>query len=127
MANEVSNDYLGGDIPEITSETAATPKQLYRNTDDKYFKLTKLVLTNQSTTTTQIVRLVDADLSDSGEDTYKGESYRKLSIAIGPQTTITLNEDDFGPIYFRYGVAGYNSTSVSSGSGVLVRVVGEEL
>ena len=127
MGNEVSNDYLGADIPEITTQTGTTPKELYRCSDNKYLKLTKLVLTNQDTATTQVVKIVDADLIDTNEDTYKGEAYRKLSIEIGPQDTMFLNNDDFGTIYFRYGVCGYNSTSKSAGSGVLVRVVGEEI
>lgn len=126
MSIEISNDYLGADIPEITTQTGTTPVQLYRCSDNKYLELTKLVLTNQDTTTIQKVLIVDADLTDTDEDTYKAETYRKLAIMIGPQDTVLVNESDFGRILFRYGVCGYQSTSKSAGSGVLVRVCGTE-
>lgn len=113
-------------IPEITTQTTNTPKQLYRNTDDKYFFPNLIVLTNQDDTTTQKVLLVDADLTDSGEDTYKDEQYPVYAVQVPPSDTVILNENDLKGLSFRYGVCGYNSTSKSAGSGVLVYINGEE-
>ena len=122
----VNNVGLGGALPEITSETSNTPKQLYRNTDNKVFYPDLIVLTNQDSSTTQIVKLVDADLTDDNEHDYQDESYPVYVVAVGPQDTVILDKDDLSGLCFEYGVAGYNSTSVSAGSGVLVYINGDE-
>ena len=123
---EVSNDYLGSTIPEITTQTATTPLQILRNTDNKYFEVTKIMVSNRSSVNLHLVKLVDADLIDAGEDTYEAETYVKLEFWVLPEDTLTLTQSDFGRILFRYGVAGYHSVSEAAGSGTTVRVVGKE-
>jgi hypothetical protein len=123
----VNNVGLGGALPEITTETSDTPKQLYRNTDNKVFYPDLIVLTNQDSSTTQIVKLVDADLSDDGENDYKAETYPIYTVAVGPSDSVVLNRDDLHGLCFQYGVCGYNSVSKAIGSGVLVYINGDEL
>jgi hypothetical protein len=122
----VSNSYLGANLPEITSEIATTPKQIYRNTAHKIFKPKLIVLTNRSTTQNQVVKFTDADLTDSGEDTYKSESYVKFEVVVLAEETVPLKEDDLVGLWFRYGACAFNSTSVSAGSGVTVFISGKE-
>lgn len=126
MEIEVSNDYLGATVPEITTQIDTTPLQLFRNTDNKYLELTKLVVSNRNNVDNQLVKLVDADLTDSGEDTYKAHTYIKLEFWVLAQDTLVLTQKDFGKLLFRYGVCGYHSVSKVAGSGTTVRVVGKE-
>lgn len=126
--NYVNNVGSGGAVPEITTQTGTTPKQLYRNTDNKIFEPKLIVLTNLDSTDKQMVTLVDCDLTDSGEDSYKGEDYPIYpKIAVAAQTTVILNEEDLYGLRVKYGIGGYNSTSKASGSGVQVYIAGIEI
>ena len=102
----VNNTYLGSSLPIIIA-TTGTPTQVYRNTDNTMFIPTLIVATNITATAAERFILVDADLTDSGEDTYKDEAYDILDVNIGASATVILNEDDIPGLQFRYGIAGY--------------------
>ena len=103
---KVNNTYLGSALPVIIA-TTATPTQVYRNTDNTMFIPTLIVATNITATAAHRFILVDADLTDAGEATYKDEAYDLLDVNIGASLTVILNEDDMPGLQFRYGVAGY--------------------
>ena len=103
---KVNNTYLGSALPVIIA-TTATPTQVYRNTDNTMFIPTLIVATNITATAAHRFILVDADLTDAGEYTYKDEAYDLLDVNIGASLTVILNEDDMPGLQFRYGVAGY--------------------
>ena len=107
---KVNNVFLGSSLPVIVA-TTGTPTQVYRNTDNTMFIPTLIVATNITATGAHRFILVDADLTDSGEDSYKDEAYDVLDVNIAASETIILNEDDMPGIKFRYGVAGYVSNS----------------
>ena len=105
----VNNDYLGATVPTVTAITT-TPDQIFRNTDNTMFMPTRIIATNITATAAHRLLLVDADLTDAGEDTYKGEAYALMDINIGASATVILNEDDIpNGLQFRYGVAGYTT------------------
>ena len=105
----VNNDYLGGTVPTVIAITG-TPTQVFRNTDNTMFIPTLIIATNITATSAHRLLLVDADLTDSGEDTYKDESYALMDINIGASETVILNDDDIPEsLQFRYGVAGYTT------------------
>ena len=124
MSNKVGCNYLASDLPALTS-TSAT--QLYRNTDNKYFKPTLIIATNKHTSTTSLVHLTDADLTDTDEDTYKGSNsaYVKYLFALGPLDTIILTEEDLQGLIFRYGVCGL--LDAANATGVEIYIAGEEI
>ena len=103
----VNNDYLGATVPTVIA-TTGTPTQIYRNTDNTVFMPTRIIATNITATAAHRLLLVDADLTDAGEDTYKDESYVLMDINIGASETVILNEDDIpNALQFMYGLAGY--------------------
>jgi len=126
MGNIVNNVGADGGLPEVTSEVSGTPKQIYRNTDGMSFFPVLIVAVNLDTTTIQKMILVDADLTDSGEDDNKGEDKAVFRFTVAPEDTTILTEKDLAGLVFRYGIGAYNSTSKSSGSGVVIYVAGEE-
>jgi len=120
---KVNNTYPGSTLPTVTA-TATTPTQIYRNTDNTIFKPTLIIATNITATDAHRLLLVDADLSDTGEDTYKSESYVLLDICIPASETVILNANQIpDSLQFRYGVAGYVT---DSGLDVKVYVEGTE-
>lgn len=126
--NVVSNDYLGSDRGTaekgLVTATGTTPNQIYRNSDNKYFKPKLLVATNRNTSNNERLMLVDADITDSGEDTYKSTSYVKFEIWVLAGDTVVLTEDQLKGLIFRYGVGGYVTTGTT---GVSVFIAGEEI
>lgn len=106
---KVSNDYLGATVPTVTAITG-TPDQIFRCTNNTRFVPTLIIATNLTTTSAHRLLLVDADLTDAGEDTYKDESYALMDIAI-PASETKIIEGDSIPsnLQFRYGVAGYTT------------------
>lgn len=114
-------------LPEITTETGTTPKQLYRCTDNKIFEPKLIVAVNQDSSTIQVVKLIDADLTDAGdEDNNKAETKPIFAFTVGPEDMTVLDENLLKGLRVRYGLCGYNSTPQTAGSGVLVYVAGEE-
>ena len=123
--NIVSCNYLAGDLPAITG-TSAT--QVYRNTDDKYFKPTFLMATNKHVSTTSLVHLTDGDITDGGvEDDYIGSSttYVKFLFALGPLDTVVFDKDDLAGLVFRYGVCAL--LDAANATGVEIYIAGEEV
>ena len=103
----VNNDYLGATLPTVIA-TTGTPTQVYRNTDNTMFIPTKMILTNVTATAAHRLLLVDADLTDAGEDTYKDEAYVLFEINMGASLTVILGKDEIPEsLQFRYGVGGY--------------------
>ena len=124
MTNIVSNNTLAGDLPAITSATAT---QVYRNTDNHYFKPTLLIATNKHVSTTSLVHLTDSDATDTGETTYAGSTttYVKYLFAIGPLDTVWLDEKDLEGLVFRYGVCAL--LDATNATGVEIYIAGEEV
>ena len=106
---KVNNTYPGSTLPTVVA-TTGTPTQIYRNTNNTIFKPTLIIVTNITATAAHRLMLVDCDLSDVGEDTYKDEAYVLLDINVGASETEVLSvENGKLPegLMFRYGVAGY--------------------
>jgi len=106
---KVNNDYLGATLPTVIA-TTGTPTQIYRNTNNTIFKPTLMILTNITATAAHRLLLVDCDLTDTGEDTYKDEAYVLFDTNIAASATEILSvENGKLPenLQFRYGVAGY--------------------
>lgn len=126
MSNIVNNIEREGALPEITTQIASTPKQIYRNTADKYFEPLLMVLTNQDGTSKQLVRFVDADLTDEKEDTYKSEAYTVYRVTVPVESTVILEDKHLLGLRFRYGICAYNLVSKDAGKGVQIYVAGGE-
>ena len=126
--NIVSNDTLASNRRTLeyglVQATATTPNQLYRNSDNKYFKPTLIIATNEDTANNELLKLVDADLTDSGEDTYKAATYVKFEFWVLAGDTVVLTEDQLKGLIFRYGVGGYVTTGTT---GVVVYIAGYEV
>lgn len=103
----VNNTYLGSALPVVIA-VAATPTQVYRNTDNTMFVPTKMILTNITAVGAHRIILVDADITDGGtEETYKDIAYDLFDFNIGASLTVVLDKDDMPGLQFRYGVGGY--------------------
>lgn len=122
--NIVSNNSLASDLPAITSTTAT---QVYRNSDNHYFKPTVLVATNKHLSTTSLVHLTDSDGTDTGENTYAGSTstYVKYLFVVGPLDTVILDKEDLEGLVFRYGVCAL--LDASNATGVEIYIAGEEV
>ena len=110
---KVNNTFYGSTLPVVDVATT-TPDQIYRNTDNTIFVPTLMIITNKDAAATRLW-LVDADLTDTGEDTYKSESYVLLDVAVAASVTVMLTGDDIPQsLQFRYGIAGYSTNGASS-------------
>ena len=118
-------------LPELLADygngTPVDGVQIYRNTDNKIFEPKLLMATNLDTATIQIVKLVDADVTDVGvEDDCVASSYSVYSFAVGPEDSAILNKDELMGLKFRYGIVGYLKTTKTAGDGVEIYVAGVE-
>ena len=118
-------------LPEITTQyytgSATTPKELYRCSDNKIFTPLLIVATNLDSTDYQHIRLVDADITDAGdEDNNKADTKDIYMFTVAPDDSTILNEKDLLGLKFRYGVCAYNSVTKTAGSGVKVYIAGVE-
>lgn len=128
ILNNISVDHItvGNtvEVPVITSETADTPLQLYRCTDNKIFTPLLIVADNVDTTNYQHVRLVDCDITDGATEIINDcEDEFIFSFTVAPDDTTILGEKELLGLKFRFGIGGYNSTS---GTGTRIYIAGVE-
>ena len=126
--NIVNNTYLGSALPVVVLPIGAAhiPDQIYRNTDNTMFIPTRIIATNKNAISIERLVLVDADLTDGGDEiTYQSDVYNMLDINMPSSGTVILSEDDIpSSLQFRYGVGGYVSADTID---VIVYIEGREI
>lgn len=124
----VNNTYLGSALPTVVLPIGVghVPDQIYRNTDNTMFVPTVIIATNIDAVAIERLVLVDADLTDGGDEvTYQSDAYNLLDIAMPSSGTVYMGGDDIPKsLQFRYGVGGYVSTNTID---VIVYIEGYEI
>lgn len=124
----VNNTYLGSALPVVVLPIGAAhvPDQIYRNTDNTMFVPTVIIATNKDAVATERLVLVDADITDGGDEiTYQSDAYNLLDINLPSSGTVYMGGDDIPKsLQFRYGVGGYVSVNTID---VIVYIEGYEI
>ena len=125
---KVNNTYLGSALPTVVLPIGAAhvPDQIYRNTDNTMFIPARIIATNINAVAIERLVLVDADLTDGGDEiAFQSDAFNLLDINMPSSGTVILNEDDIpSSLQFMYGVAGYVSADTID---VIVYIEGYEI